>query len=140
MADPSLGPVQLLKVDLSDGFYRVNLNVDGISKLGVVYHTNPGEEHLIVFLLVLTMRWRNSPPIFSTATETITNLTNQQIQTDLIHCPHPLNIKADDNEVVPIDPLYPHMPSNQLPKPILSPEAPVFRMSVMPPASSTPLT
>ena len=28
IADPSLGPVQLLKVDLSDGFYRVNLNID----------------------------------------------------------------------------------------------------------------
>ena len=42
IADPSLGPVKLLKVDLSDGFYRVNLNIDDIPKLGVVFPTKPG--------------------------------------------------------------------------------------------------
>ena len=41
LADSSLGPVQLLKVDPSDGFYHVNLNVDDIPKLGVVFPTSP---------------------------------------------------------------------------------------------------
>ena len=43
ITDPSLGPVQPLKVDLSDGFYRVNLNIDDIPKLGVVFPTKSGE-------------------------------------------------------------------------------------------------
>ena len=77
LADPSLGPGQLLKIDLSDGFYRVNFDVDDILKLGVVFPTNPGEEPLIAFPLVLSMGWTDSPPIFPIATETITDLTDQ---------------------------------------------------------------
>ena len=30
LADPALGPVKLLKLDISDGFYRVNLAIDNI--------------------------------------------------------------------------------------------------------------
>ncbi|EJK77238.1 hypothetical protein THAOC_00941, partial [Thalassiosira oceanica] len=41
LADPKFGPVELMKVDLSDGFYRVNLNIDDIPKLGVVFPTRP---------------------------------------------------------------------------------------------------
>ena len=39
LADPALGPVQLLKLDISDGFYQVNLNsvkaLDGLLRLEV---------------------------------------------------------------------------------------------------------
>ena len=55
LADPTLGPVKLMKVDLSDGFYRVKLNITDIPKLGVVSPTRPGRESLIVFPLVLPM-------------------------------------------------------------------------------------
>ena len=34
LADPALGPVQLLKLDISDGFYRVNLNIDDRLSVG----------------------------------------------------------------------------------------------------------
>ena len=54
-ADPSLGPMQHLRIDLSDGFYCVSLNVNDIPKLGVVFPTNLGEEPLMVFPLVLSM-------------------------------------------------------------------------------------
>ena len=108
LADPSLGPVQLLKVDLSDSFYRVNLNVDDIPKLGVVFPTNPGEEPLIAFPLVSPMKWKNSPRIFCTAIETIVNLANQRIQAGLIPHLHHLDNQAD--EVSPKNPLHPHMP------------------------------
>ena len=106
LADPSLGPVQLLEVDSSDGFYHVNLNVDNIPKLGVVFPTNPREEPLIVFLLVLPMGWGNSPPMFSTATDDIADLENQA---GLIPHPHLLDDYAD--EVVPKNPLHPRMPA-----------------------------
>ena len=52
LVDPSLGPVQPMKIDLSDGFYRVGLNIDDIPKLGVVFPTKSGQELLIVFPLV----------------------------------------------------------------------------------------
>ena len=51
-----------MKVDLSDGFYRVNLNIDDIPKLGVAFPTEPGQEPLIALPLVLPMGWKNSPP------------------------------------------------------------------------------
>ena len=107
IADPSLGPVQLLKVDLSDGFYRVNLNIDDIPKLGVVFPTKPGEPQLVAFPLVLPMGWKNSPPIFSTATETVADLTNHQLRANLALPTHPLDERAEavqpDNPLVRLD-------------------------------------
>ena len=44
LADPRLGPIYLMKIDISDGFYRVNLSIDDIPKLGVVFPTAPGQE------------------------------------------------------------------------------------------------
>ena len=102
-SDPAFGPVQLMKVDLSDGFYRINLNVSDIPKLGVVFPTEPNEEPLVAFPLVLPMGWSNSPPIFSTATETIADLANRRLQQQVSPPPHPLDDKAE--QVVPEDPL-----------------------------------
>ena len=79
MADPRYGPVELMKIDLSDGFYRVDLNVGDVPKLGVVFPTEPGEEQLVAFPLVLPMGWTNSPPHFSSFTETITDLANARM-------------------------------------------------------------
>ena len=36
LANPSLGPVKLLKIDLSDGLYRINLNIDDIPGLALL--------------------------------------------------------------------------------------------------------
>ena len=55
LADPALGPVQLLKLDNSDGFYQVNLNIDDIPKVGVTFPTKPGEAKMVAFPLVLPM-------------------------------------------------------------------------------------
>ncbi len=49
LANPAFGPVHLIKSDISDGFYRIALNVDDIPKLGVVFPTAPGEEPLVTF-------------------------------------------------------------------------------------------
>jgi hypothetical protein len=75
----SLGPVYLIKLDISDGFYRIAPNVDDIPKLGVAFSTAPSKDPLVAFPLVLPMGWKNSPPVFSTATETIANLVNLQL-------------------------------------------------------------
>ena len=74
MADPRYGPVELMKIRFSDGFYRVDLNVGDIPKLGAVFPAEPGEEQLVAFPLVLLMGWTNSPVHFSLVTESITDL------------------------------------------------------------------
>jgi hypothetical protein len=57
LADSTHGPVYLIKIDISDRFYRIALNIDDIPKLGVVFPTLPGEEPLVAFPLVLPMGW-----------------------------------------------------------------------------------
>jgi len=94
LADPAHGPVQLLKVDISDGFYRINLNIDDIPKLGVAFPTKPGEEKLVAFPLVLPMGWKNSPPIFSTGTETAADLAIQRLAARVPPAPHKLDDAA----------------------------------------------
>ena len=64
LADPKFSPVELMKVDMSDGFYRVGLNIDDIPKLGVAFPTQPGEEQLVALPLILPMGWKNSPSRF----------------------------------------------------------------------------
>ena len=91
LADPIHGPVHLIKIDISDGFYRIALNIDDIPKLGVVFPTLPGEEQLVAFPLVLPMGWTNSPPIFSTATETIADLANKRLNSNTTMAPHHLD-------------------------------------------------
>ena len=54
LADPSHDPVHLIKIDISDGFYQIALNINDIPKIGVVFPTLPGEEPLVAFPLVLT--------------------------------------------------------------------------------------
>ena len=79
LANPAHGPVQLNKTDLSDGFYRVDLNSDDVPKLGVVFPTKPGTEPMVALPLVMPMGWKNSPPAFSTETETTADLANQRL-------------------------------------------------------------
>ena len=64
LADPQLGPVYMLKLDIFDGFYRVNIAPNDVPKLGVVFPSRPGKEQLVALPLVLPMGWKNSPPLF----------------------------------------------------------------------------
>ena len=41
LADPALGPIYLMKIDISDGFYRITIKIDNIPKLGVVFSLFP---------------------------------------------------------------------------------------------------
>jgi hypothetical protein len=82
LAYPSHGPVQLIKVDIADGFYRiVGVRPPDVLKLGgVAFPTKPNQPQLLVFPITLPMGWTNSPPIFCAATETsIADLANEGI-------------------------------------------------------------
>ena len=58
LANPAHGPVHINKTDLSDGFYRVDLNAEDAPKLGVVFPTKPGVEPMVAVPLVLPMGWK----------------------------------------------------------------------------------
>lgn len=79
LSNPRYGKVQLIKVDLADGFYRVWLAPRDAIKLAVVFPHTETEPELLAVPLTLPMGWKNSPPFFSTATETIADVTNRRI-------------------------------------------------------------
>ena len=64
LANPTQGPVEMIKVDVSDGFYRMCLNRQDITKLGIVFPTLHGKQCLVSLPLALPMGWKNSLPIF----------------------------------------------------------------------------
>jgi hypothetical protein len=94
-ANPDLGPVYLSKVDIADGFYRIWVRSADIAKLGVLLPTRKGQEPLIGFPLALPMGWKQSPFIFTAATETIADLANQEVNICKPQPPHRLESAAE---------------------------------------------
>ena len=78
-ADPRYGPVCLSKIDIADGFYRVWLQWADIPKLGVALPTAPGQPPLVAFPLALPMGWVESPPYFTTLSETACDFANMSL-------------------------------------------------------------
>ena len=78
-ADPRHGPVYLAKYDLSDGFYRMHLAPADMFKLATMLPLMEGEEQLVAIPLVCTMGWTNSPPTFSTMSETVCDVLNNNM-------------------------------------------------------------
>ena len=75
-ANPKLGPVYLSKIDISDGFYCIWVRASDIPKLAVAFPARENEEQLVALPLTLPMGWKESPPWFCTATETVADLAN----------------------------------------------------------------
>ena len=78
-ADPHYGPPYLAKIDIADGFYRVWIRAADVPTLGVILPGNDDDAHttLVAFPLALPMGWVESPPYFTTLTETACDLTNR---------------------------------------------------------------
>lgn len=97
LANRAFGPVFLIKVDISDGFYRLKLSPAGIPSLGVAFPTAPGEEPLVAFPLVLPMGWVSSPPFFCALTESVADVTNNLLKDNRFYpLSHPLSHTADN--------------------------------------------
>ena len=94
LSNPAWGPLYLIKLDISDGFYRVGLSPLDIPKLGVVFPTRPGHDPKVALPLVLPMGWKNSPPVFSAVTETAADIANANLMHNTIPPPHPLESHA----------------------------------------------
>jgi hypothetical protein len=101
-ADPRHGPVQMCKVDIADGFYRIEVRPDDIPKLGVVLPVDPGTEPLVAFPLVLPMGWKNSPPYFCAVTETVADVTNERNLHHENPPSHRLDHIADTQPTMPV--------------------------------------
>ena len=93
-ANPKFGPIWALKLDISNGFYRVLLMMSGIIKLGVLLPPIPGLPPLVAFLLTLPMGWTDAPPFFCEFTETACDLTNHDLKQNIRYPPHPLEDQA----------------------------------------------
>ena len=57
----------MMKGDVSDGFYLIDLRPEDVPKLGLVslgWHEGEDDstDHLVVTPLTLPMEWKNSPP------------------------------------------------------------------------------
>ena len=93
-----------------DGFYRVGVEPDDVPKLGVIFHSRHGQDEPLP--LVLPMGWKNSPPIFSTATETIADLANTHLSNTRYHPRrHHLDTLAASMDLPPA-PKFPHHNAN----------------------------
>ena len=119
LADPAKGRVFLIKVDLADGYYRMQIDPHSSPKLAVVFPHLPGEPQLVAIPTRIPMGWKNSPPLFCAATETVTDVANRLLLRNAKAAPHRLdhwaasrpatrqiNPAADPRSAVPV-PLSP---------------------------------
>jgi hypothetical protein len=93
-ADPAQGPVYMLKVDISDGFYRVYVAPRDVPKLGVAFPAGPDGEPLVAFPLALPMGWTESPPYFTAFTETVVDVAKGRLSKGSDPPPHRLEPTA----------------------------------------------
>jgi hypothetical protein len=94
-SNPKFGPVQFLKIDIADGFYRVWLRLQDVAKLAVAIPALQGEEPLVAIPLALPTGWTQSPPAFTAVTETIADLANARLRHHTPSKPHRLDMLAD---------------------------------------------
>lgn len=77
-ANRRFGPVHLAKHDIKDGFYRLFLRARDCPRLAIILPTYPGEEPLVAVPMACTMGWTQSPPTFSTMSETVADIANRE--------------------------------------------------------------
>ena len=96
-ANPLFGPVYLSTLDIANEFYQIGLRLNNAILLGVLFPSRPGKQQLIAVPLVLQMGWKESPPAFCAATETVANLANNLMTTQwqTTSAPHRLNSIAE---------------------------------------------
>jgi len=89
--DQRHGPVLLFKTEFSDGFYQLHLTPSGaLVKLAVPLLQASNEAPLIAVSTHLPMKWTESPPAFSVATETVADrIINAKLESsnNMLHIP-----------------------------------------------------
>jgi hypothetical protein len=98
-ANPTFGPVNMLKFDLSDGYYRVRLSPEAALEMAVIIPGDTPTTNLIAIPLSLPMGWALSPPYFCAYTETAADLSNAALALPKVGdlaalLPHPVEIQS----------------------------------------------
>ena len=104
-SESALGPVYLLKADVSDGFYRIGLRPEDAPKLGLILPNGADEEQMVAIPLTLPMGWKNSLPLFCTATEKVPDLANKSFRSHQPSRPHKLDDQIEAVAPLPAPPL-----------------------------------
>ena len=104
-ADPALVPVYILKTDVSDGFYRIGVFPEDAPKLVLIFPSGANEEPMVAIPLMLPMGWKNSPPLFCTATETVAGFADEYLSSHHLSIPHKLDNRAEVVAPQPAAPL-----------------------------------
>mmetsp|Transcript_905 Transcript_905/g.1359 ORF Transcript_905/g.1359 Transcript_905/m.1359 type:complete len:413 (+) Transcript_905:2296-3534(+) len=86
-AHPRYGPVHMIKVDISDGYYRIPITPSGALNLAVAL-PSPRRRPLLAIPTVLPVGWRDSAPYFCMATESVADYTNVQSPAKCPPVPH----------------------------------------------------
>ena len=103
--DPALGPVYMLKADVSDGFYRIWIHPEDAPKLGLIFPRGAGEEPMVATPLTLPIGCKNFLPLFCTATETVADLANKSLRSHQSSRPYKLDNRAEAVAPPPAPPL-----------------------------------
>ena len=105
-ADPKYGPVYIAKHDIKDGFYRMFLRADQCPRLAIILPKYDDEPQLVAIPMSSTMGWTQSPPTFSTMSETLADETNLSFQANPRSLgPHRLDSAAAERDDFSKDPL-----------------------------------
>jgi hypothetical protein len=100
---PRLGRVHLSKIAISDGFYCIWVNTDGVPKLGVMFPTRNGEGPLCGFPLDLPIGCMQSPPLFTATIKMVANLANNDLCNNVASVDHLLHMVSETQSIVAQD-------------------------------------
>ena len=94
-ANPKFGATKLAKHDVKDGFYRLYLKAKELLHLALLLPKYEGEPQLVAIPMSCTMGWTESPPSFSTMSETVCDEANRTfLQAPLAVPDHRLEAQA----------------------------------------------
>jgi hypothetical protein len=114
-SNPNRAPVYMSKIDIADGFYRIWVRATDVPKLGVLFPSRPGDIPLVGFPLALPMGWKESPKIFTAATETVADLANNVLQQKVLCGPHRLEHASEQTPTSPKLPVYTSVSGSECP-------------------------
>ena len=86
----ALGPVNVLKADVSDGFYHIGLHPSDAPNMGLIFTLEVEDDNLAAIPITLPMGEKNSLPIFCTATDNVVDLENAALRCNTISLPNDL--------------------------------------------------
>jgi len=114
-ANPRFGPVNMLKFDISDGYYRVRLSPEAALEMAVIIPGDTPSHNLVAIPLSLPMGWALSPPYFCAYTETAADLSNSalacpEVDNFVTLPPHPVEVQSQQ-PATPVPQLLHHATS-----------------------------